>query len=136
MVNPRKAYPIDPGFIPVFDRSGKTNLGHALETAVVLELDRRGADVAYVRSRNGASESDWEVDFLAQYPDGRQQLVQVCADLHDPSTRAREIRALDCAAPEYPKASRIIITLAHESVRERPSNIQILPASDWFLTTE
>ena len=24
MVNPRKAYPIDPGLIPVFDRSGKS----------------------------------------------------------------------------------------------------------------
>jgi predicted AAA+ superfamily ATPase len=27
MVNPRKAYPIDPGLIPVFDRSGEPNLG-------------------------------------------------------------------------------------------------------------
>ena len=136
MVNPRKAYPIDPGFIPVFDRSGKTNLGHALETAVVLELDRRGADVAYVRSHNDARGSNWEVDFLARNPDGRQQLVQVCTDLHDPSTRAREIRALECAVNEYPKASRIIITLASEWVRDRPAGIQILPAADWFLNAE
>jgi len=42
MVHPRKAYPIDTGLIPVFDRSGKANLGHALETAVLLELERRG----------------------------------------------------------------------------------------------
>ena len=26
MVNPRKAYPIDPGLIPVFDRPGEPNL--------------------------------------------------------------------------------------------------------------
>lgn len=31
-----------------FDRSVKTNLGHALETVVALELERRGAEIAYV----------------------------------------------------------------------------------------
>ncbi len=29
MVNPRKAYPVDPGLIPVFDRTGRSNVGHA-----------------------------------------------------------------------------------------------------------
>ena len=28
MVNPRKAYPVDPGFIQVFDTTGRANLGH------------------------------------------------------------------------------------------------------------
>jgi len=35
MVNPRKAYPVDPGLIPVFERSGRAHLGHALETVVL-----------------------------------------------------------------------------------------------------
>ena len=65
MANPRKAYPIDPGLIAVFDRSGRANLGHALETAVALELDRRGAEKAYVRTKDGH-----EVDFLARFVDG------------------------------------------------------------------
>jgi predicted AAA+ superfamily ATPase len=30
MVNPRKAYPIDPGLITIYDPTGRTNLGHAL----------------------------------------------------------------------------------------------------------
>ena len=42
MVNPRKVYPVDPGLIPVFDRAGRDNTGHALETVVALELERRG----------------------------------------------------------------------------------------------
>ena len=29
MVNQRKAYPVDAGLIPVFDRTGRANLGHA-----------------------------------------------------------------------------------------------------------
>ena len=56
MANPRKAFPIDPGLIPVFDRSGRANLGHALETAVALELLRRGAEITYVRT---AESSRW-----------------------------------------------------------------------------
>ena len=41
MVNPRKIYPVDPGLIPVFDRTGRATIGHALETVVMLELERR-----------------------------------------------------------------------------------------------
>lgn len=36
--NPRKAYPVDSGLITAFDRSGKPSTGHALETAVLVEL--------------------------------------------------------------------------------------------------
>jgi uncharacterized protein len=137
MVNPRKAYPIDPGLIPVFDRSGKSNLGHSLETAVVLELDRRGAAVAYVRSGSkDSARPDWEVDFLARFPDGRRQLIQVCADLHDRDTRAREFRALECAAREHLGASRLVVTLASEVVRDKPSGVQIFPATEWLLADE
>ena len=48
MVNPRKAYPVDPGLISVCDRSGRGQVGHALETCVLLELERRGADIAMI----------------------------------------------------------------------------------------
>ena len=58
---------------------------HALETAVFNELSRRGAQVAYVNTRDG-----YEVDFLAQHPDGRLELVQVCADVTDPANWHRE----------------------------------------------
>ncbi len=47
--NPPKIYPADPGLIPAFDRSGRANVGHALETAVLHELERRGAEVGYVK---------------------------------------------------------------------------------------
>jgi predicted AAA+ superfamily ATPase len=61
-------YSIDTRFIPFFDRSGKANLGHALETAALLELDRRGAEVGYVQT-----EQEFEVDFLARFPDGAKR---------------------------------------------------------------
>jgi predicted AAA+ superfamily ATPase len=43
--NPRKLYPVDPGLIRAYDTSGRSNFGHALETAVLNELGRRKAEV-------------------------------------------------------------------------------------------
>ena len=127
MVNPRKAYPVDPGLIPVFDRSGKANLGHALETAVALELERRGAALAYVRTAAGG-----EVDFLARYPNGRQELIQVCADLDLLATRERETLALLEAAREYPKIGLHIVALNTDAVRGLPKSITLHSASAWL----
>lgn len=79
MVNPRKAYPVDMGLIPVFDRTGRANRGHALETAVRIELERRRMGVTYVRTRDG-----YEVDFLVRRAGERPRLIQVCAELDDP----------------------------------------------------
>ena len=128
MVNPRKVYPIDPGLIPVFDRSGKANLGHALETCVLLELDRRGAEVGYVRTPGGS-----EVDFLVRYPAGREELIQVCASLDDPVTRERELRALAEAATIYPRAARSLIALDMPAGLRLPQGIALHRAADWLL---
>lgn len=130
MVNPRKAYPVDPGLIPVFDRSGKANLGHALETTVALALERRGAALAYVRTETGR-----EVDFLARYPDGRQDLIQVCADLDSPATRERETQALLEAAQEYPKVGLHIVALNADAVRGLPKGMTLHAASAWLSET-
>ena len=131
MVNPRKAYPVDPGLIPVFDRSGRANLGHALETAVRVELERRRAIVTYVRTREGH-----EVDFLARRASGTAELIQVCADLDDPATREREARGLLAAAGEYAGASLHLITLTPESAYGMPEQVTVHSAALWFLSGE
>jgi len=128
MVNPRKVYPIDPGLIPIFDRSGKANLGHALETCVLLELDRRGADVGYVHTPEGH-----EVDFLVRHPSGREELIQVCASLDDPAVRERETRALNEASAHYPRAARSLIALDVPAAPDIPSGIALHRAADWML---
>jgi predicted AAA+ superfamily ATPase len=129
MVNPRKAYPIDPGLIPVFDRSGRSNVGHSLETSILLDLDRRGAEINYVRTAAGL-----EVDFLARYPDREQELIQVCADLSDPRTRDREVNALLAAAREHPKARLCLVALESPGRIQVPRSISVYAASDWLLT--
>ncbi|MFQ5741241.1 MAG: DUF4143 domain-containing protein [Acidobacteriota bacterium] len=73
--NPRKIYPVDPGLIRAFDASGRSNLGPALETAVLNEIERRRAEVGYVKTSEG-----FEVDFLVDYPSAISELIQVCAE--------------------------------------------------------
>jgi hypothetical protein len=128
MANPRKAYPIDPGLITVFDRSGRANIGHALETAVALELDRRGAETSYVRSAAGR-----EVDFLARFEGGHQELIQVCSSLEEPATRERELRALVEAGREYPLAQKCIVTLTPGRAPGVPDDVIVHDAAAWLL---
>jgi uncharacterized protein len=131
MVNPRKVYPVDPGLIPVFDRSGRQNLGHALETAVLQALLRRGAEVTYVKTASGA-----EVDFLARFIDGSEQLIQVCADVSDDATVARELRALREAAGEHVAATRHVITLTPAALRGAADETAVHAAELWLLTED
>lgn len=126
-VNPRKVYPVDTGLMALFDRSGKANVGHALETAVLHELQRRGAQVNYVRTPAG-----FEVDFYARGPDGDEALIQVCADLDSPDTLAREVRALQDAATIWPDATLQLIAF-NQPKGVLPPEIQLHIASDWLL---
>lgn len=128
MVNPRKSYPVDPALTPIFDRTTRSNTGHALETVIQLELERRGADVTYVRTKD-----NFEIDFLAHYPDGRQELIQVCANLDDATTRQREVRALLAAMQQFPNASAQLISLSLDGLPAFPSAIHVQTASAWLL---
>ncbi len=129
MVNPRKAYPIDPGLIPVYDLSGRANLGHALETAVLIELERRRFAVTYVKTPEGH-----EVDFLARGPEGGIELIQVCADAGDPSTALRELRGLAEAGGIYPDATRRLLVATRDGLPDDvPPGVTAQPAYEWLL---
>lgn len=132
MVNPRKFYPIDPALIPLFDRTGRANRGHALETAVFLELERRRMEITYVRTPSGR-----EVDFLVRDADKRTTLIQTCADMSDQETAKREFLSLEEAGRIFPQARRLILTLTAETPRlEVPEGITVEPAYAWILGKE
>ena len=129
MVNPRKAYPIDPGLISLYERTGRANLGHALETAVLLELERRGCVIDYVRT-----EEAHEVDFFARHPEGDATLIQVCSEVSEPGTYEREVRALVAAAAEYPGAIPLLLTFDTLPPRSPlPKPLCWQPAIAWLL---
>ena len=127
-VNPRKIYPVDPGLMALFNAADNPHTGHALETMVLHECLRRGAQVAYVRTASG-----YEVDFLATHYDRSQTLIQVCADIHDAATLEREVRALQEARLEIPKARCLLITLEQPVRAASIKGIAVVQAMDWLL---
>ena len=103
--------------------------GHSLETAVLLELERRGYEMGYVRTPQG-----FEVDFLAKSPGEPPLLVQVCADVQDPQTHDREVRALAAAASEYRSPRALLVTLeSTPPAPGPPAPLQWRCAADWLL---
>lgn len=129
-VNPRKVYPVDTGLMAVFDRSGKANTGHALETAVLHALLRTGAQVGYVLTPGG-----FEVDFYALLPDGQQWLVQVCSDIGDAATLQREVRALQDAQALWLQARCLLVAQYMPAVVNVPAGVELHRASTWLLGT-
>lgn len=130
--NPRKIYPMDPALIGAFDVSGRINMGHALETVVIGELERRKAVVGYVKTQSG-----YEVDFHARFLDGREELIQVCADLSSDDTRERELRALREAAQEHPRAAKRLLLLERaQAIDVQVDDMVIQPVYEWLLHAE
>jgi len=131
-VNPRKAYPIDPGLIGAFDRSGRLNTGQALETAVLWELERRGFQLSYLVTPGG-----FEVDFLAQPAAGRPWLVQVATDVSERQTRDREYRALSDAMKHHSHARALLLTMNRNDLEtsraQAPKGVSVECAWEWML---
>lgn len=128
MVNPRKAYPVDPGLIALYERSGREHQGRALETAVLLQLERRGYEVSYVRTDDG-----WEVDFLAHRAGEAPLLIQVCLETDD-DTWTREVRSLKTAKVAHRTAHALLVTGdATPPSTSLPSGLTWMSAAQWLL---
>lgn len=128
--NPRKVYPSDVGLIGAYDVSGRKNLGHALESIVAQELERRASEVGYVSSSDGT-----EVDFAAHLSSGDRELIQVCADISVQGTVDRELRALRSAqqASVAPMGQRLLL-LTHEQSRALVADgVIVQPVYEWLL---
>jgi hypothetical protein len=95
-------------------------------------LRRKTEAIEYYKTNNG-----YEIDFLATDPEGTQHLIQVSAQLSDPATRKREIRALIKAMEETKLNRSLIITLNQEETLDTKSGkIQMLPAWLWASTMQ
>ena len=101
-------------------------------TVVLLELERRGYTVDWVRTEDG-----WEVDFFAQRTGDTPLLVQVCLDTAADSTWEREVRALTDAAHAYPDARALLITLdPTPPTRDLPAPLEWRAASQCLLAAD
>ncbi|MCX5670137.1 MAG: hypothetical protein NTU94_02295 [Planctomycetota bacterium] len=70
---------------------------------------------------------------MARYPEGRQEMIQVCDDLTAREAREREVRALLEAAGEHPQASPHLVGLDLPVGAELPPSVTAHAAGDWLL---
>jgi predicted AAA+ superfamily ATPase len=135
-VRPRKIYAIDPGLASAVSLATTRDTGARLETAVYLELRRRLG-----RARDGAlsyyvTQGGHEIDFvIGDSGEGEATaIVQVCADLSDPGTRERELRALGEAMKELRRSTATLVSLHDTGEAQLPGGlVRIVPAWRWAL---
>jgi len=126
---PKKIYSVDTG-LSLF-LSGKKDKGRLIENIVFLEILRRGEKELFEGSY---FKDNFEVDFVLKQGTRIKQLIQVCYDIEDFSTREREIKGLLKASKELKCKNLLCITWDYEGVEaiER-KKIKFLPLWKWLL---
>jgi len=99
----KKIYAVDNGLVQANSFSQADNLGRLLENQVYLDLRRANKKIFYYRTAVG-----YEIDFVTESLAGERELIQVVWDMQDPTTRAREERALAFAEKELNIPGRIV----------------------------
>ena len=126
-----KYYCIDNGLrnavlLPQSDDNGKL-----LENIVLLHLHRNlrpSKKISYFQ------ETSAECDFMLQQNGEVHQLIQVCWDMSDESTRKREINGILAAAKSTGCHNLCIITLNEEGlIQQQEAQIKVVSAWKWML---
>jgi predicted AAA+ superfamily ATPase len=125
-IAPKKVYCIDTGLASNIGFSFSPNTGSLLENLVFLALRRKTSHIHYYTTSNG-----YEVDF---YLPEKRLLIQVTQHLNSPTTREREIRALEDACKNLPVEQALILCEATENdfaLGNTPVSVQSL--SEWLV---
>lgn len=132
MVNPRKIYANDPGLAVAYFTHFTPDTEHLLSNVILIELLRRGASVTYLSTNSGR-----EVDFIATYPNGKTEAIQVIFDIFDEKLLKAKIKALEEAKSILDAADLFIITLTDEkTVITKNDQVKAIPSWKWLLMLE
>ena len=127
--SPRKVYSIDNGLSNAIGFRFSDNFGRLMENLVAIELKRRGEEIYYWRDYSGR-----EVDFVVKEGVKVKQLIQVCYDIEDVSTKNRELRALIKAGKELKCKNLKVITWDYEGREEfKNKKINFIPLWRYLL---
>ncbi len=119
-----KLYLPDSGLLALVDN----DMSKKLENQVFVELTRRSKHISYLDM--GGS----EVDFVIGSGRGPEELIQVSYSINDPSTYARETKALIDASSKLKCKKLTILTFNEEKIiKVRKQTIKVLPAWKWML---
>jgi len=125
-IAPKKIYCIDTGLVNAVGFGFSPNTSKLLENLIFLALRRTTKDIYYFSSPGG-----YEVDF---YLPEKRQLIQVAQNLNHPTTREREIRALQNAIQVLKAQSALILADANEDQFEiNGVPVEIRSAAQWLI---
>ena len=127
VMNPKKIYLMDQGFIALTDDFSE-NKGRVLENVVAIELYRRRQTFNYYKNRR-------ECDFIVRDAEGvNLQAIQVCWTL-TAGNRERELRGLLAAMEELSIRQGLILTYdEEESLPASPDQqIAVMPVWEWLI---
>ena len=125
-MNPRKVYAIDTGLRNAISFRFSEDLGKIYENVVFLELLRKKREIYYWKGKR-------ECDFLIR-DGGKEEAIQVCADIKNPEVRERELNGLLEAMNRFNLKEGLIISDDYEGeeiVQNR--RIEFQPLWMWLL---
>jgi len=118
----KKIYCVDNGLVTCKAFRSSSNLGRLCENLVAIALRKwelnRQAEIFYWK----CSQTQWEVDFVVKQGLKIRSLIQVCADVRDPKTEARETRALINASKALKCNKLILLT----------DDVEKVVSANWF----
>ena len=125
---PRKVYFIDTGFMTALSTKFSKNMGRLFENIVFHKLAQENETVYYYKD-----DKDNEVDFAILAEGKTAALYQVCFDLSDEETSAREIRSLAKASKKLNCQNLNLITVEKPAKHKLPQEIKVISAAEFFV---
>ena len=123
--SPRKVYAVDNGLLMAASYRFSSERGKLLENAVFLDIRRMGLEVYRLMDKK-------EVDFLIWKGTAPLALVNVCLDVSDTKTRAREVDGLRRAMDAFKMKKGYIVTLDHAEVMDvDEGTVEFVPYRRW-----
>ncbi len=119
----KKAYIVDNGLISAFSWRAGQDKGKLLENLMAMELRKQGLELLFVK---GAQ----ECDFVVRQPTGELLPMQVCYELGDPATRAREVAGL-LAACRFCGVQQGVIVTRDEDAQWQEDGVTIRVVAAW-----
>ena len=125
MINPRKVYAIDTGFINANSSSFTEDKGRKFENLIFLHLRRQEKEIYYFEEKG-------ECDFVVFRKGSIFKVIQVCYDLSQ-SNLKRELDGLMAAIKFFQLKEGFIITPNQKELMMIDNcTIHILPAHEWM----
>lgn len=142
IIAPKKAYVVDHGLSLAIGFTSSENRGRLFENIVLIELMRRKSlsknmECFYYKDHQGR-----EVDFVVKKGITVTELIQVCYNLSNEETKARELQGLAQAAKELRCKNLLLITSDTEKREELEPRfgikaiVRYIPLWKWLLLKE